>query len=104
MATRPFENADAPPHPFITNFYQPQLLKQAAAAEAESQSLGLQAGEAGRTSRSYILITVILACALFCGGTASKFESRAIRRAALGFGMAAFLFACERLWELPVQL
>jgi hypothetical protein len=104
MATRPFENPDAPPHPFVTNLYQPRLLIEAKAAEDESQRLWQQAGEAGRTGRSYVLITVLLASALFCGGTASRFEALWIRRTVLGLGLAAFLFALGRLVLLPVQI
>jgi hypothetical protein len=104
MATRPFENPNAPTHPFVTNFYQPRLLAEASLKEAEGQQLWQQAGEAGRTSRSYVLITVLLATALFCGGTASKFEAYWIRRAVLALGMAAFIFAAARLVLLPVQL
>jgi hypothetical protein len=104
MATRPFENPNAPPHPFVTNFYQPRLLTDSREAEAESQRLWQEGGQAGRTSRSYVLITVLLASALFCGGTASKFEQLWIRRCVLALGLAAFLFAAERLWLLPVQL
>jgi hypothetical protein len=104
MATRPFENSNAPPHPFVTNLYQPRLLIEARAAEDESQRFWQQAGEAGRTGRSYVLITVLLASALFCGGTASRFEAIWIRRTVLGLGLAAFLFALGRLVLLPVQL
>jgi hypothetical protein len=104
MATRPFENPNAPPHPFSTNFYQPRLLTQAHTAEDDSQHLAQQAGEAGRISRGYVLITVLLACALFCGGTASKFEKGWVRRAVLILGLAGFVFAVGRLCLLPAQL
>lgn len=104
MATRPFETANAPPHPFVTNFYRPRLLDEARLAEDESQRLWQQAGEAGRASRSYVLITVVLASALFCGGTAAKFEKPWIRRAVLALGLVAFVFAAGRLVLLPVQL
>src|SRR5262245_34402319 len=104
MATHPFENTNAPAHPFVTNFYRPTLLDQARLAETESQRLWQEAGEAGRTSRSYVLITVVLASALFCGGTAAKFEQPWIRRAVLALGLAAFLFAAGRLCLLPAQL
>jgi len=104
MATQPFENSNAPPHPFVTNLYQPRLLAEARMAEAESQLRAEDAGEAGRTGRSYVLLTVLLASALFCGGTASKFEKPWIRRATLAFGLAAFLFAAGRLLMLPTQL
>ena len=104
MATRPFENPNAPAHPFVTNLYQPRVLAEAGLAEAESQRLWQQAGEAGRTSRSYVLITVLLASALFCGGTASKFEALWIRRAVLALGLAAFVFATARVSLLPIQI
>jgi len=104
MATRPFENTNAPPHPFVTNLYQPRLLEEARLAEAESKRRWDQAGEAGRTSRSYVLMTVLLASALFCGGTASKFDQVWVRRGVMLLGLAAFVFAVQRLWLLPVQL
>jgi len=65
MATHPFENTNAPPHPFVTNLYKPRLLEEARLEEADVQRLWEKAGEAGRTSRSYVLITVLLAGALF---------------------------------------
>jgi hypothetical protein len=103
MATRPFENPQAPPHPFVTNLYQPRLLAEARKAEAESEQFWERAGESGRVSRAYVMITVLLACALFCGGTAAKFENHWVRRMVLALGLAAFVFALERLWLLPVQ-
>ena len=104
MATSPFENPNAPPHPFVTNLYQPRLLAEAALAEDESQRLWQQAGEAGRNGRSYVLVTVLLASALFCGGTASKFETPWMHRAVLALGLTAFIFAAIRLFLLPMRL
>jgi hypothetical protein len=103
MALKPFDDANAPPHPFVTNLYHPRLLTEAELAEAESQRLWLQGAQAGRTGRSYVLITVLLACALFCGGTAAKFEVLWIRRTVLALGLCAFLFAAQRLLLLPIQ-
>jgi hypothetical protein len=103
MAMRPFENPDAPPHPFVTNFYRPLLLTEARGAEAESKRFWQQAGEAGRVSRGYVLITVLLACSLFCGGTAPRFERLSIRRGVLGVGLVAFVIAATRLVVLPIQ-
>jgi hypothetical protein len=104
MATQPFENPHAPAHPFLTNFYQPHLLAEAKQEETESQRLWQKAGESGRTGRSYVLVTVLLASALFCGGTASRFDALWIRRSVLGLGLAAFIFAVQRLLLLPIQL
>jgi hypothetical protein len=103
MAAHPFENTNAPPHPFVPSLYQPVLLTEALEAEEESQRLWQQAGEAGRTSRSYVLITVLLASALFCGGTASRFEGVRSRRTVLALGLTAFVVAAERLIELPMR-
>ncbi len=104
LATQPFENPNAPPHPFTTNLYHPRLLAEAQSAEAEAQRLWQQSGEAGRTSRSYVLVTVLLACALFCGGTASKFDTPWVRRAVVVLGLVAFVFAAQRLSSLSIQL
>ncbi len=104
MATKPFENSNAPPHPFVTNLYQPRLLADARQEEEEGQRLWRQAGEAGRTSRSYVFVTVLLASVLFCGGTAAKFETPWIRRSVLVLGLAAFVFSAIRLLSQPIQL
>jgi len=104
MATHPFENPEAPPHPFVHNFYKPRLLEDASLAEAEGQQLWEKAGEAGRTSRSYVFVTVLLASVLFCAGTGSKFEKAWVRRSVLVLGLAALLFAAVRLLSLPARL
>ncbi|MCL4787185.1 MAG: hypothetical protein KJ070_10385 [Verrucomicrobia bacterium] len=104
LATNPFENTNAPPHPFVTNLYQPRLLEEARQAEDESEVFWQQAGEASRTSRSYVLLTVLLASALFCGGTAAKFDSLWGRRTVLALGLCAFLFAAGRMLSLQIQL
>jgi len=104
MATHPFENSNAPAHPFVPSLYHPRLLEEANEAEKQSQVLWQRAGEAARTSRSYVLITVLLASALFCGGTAAKFDSLGVRRGVLALGLAVFVFALGRLVLLPIQL
>lgn len=104
IATDPFVDPSAPPHPFVTNFYQPRLLESARVAETESLALWQQAGEAGRVGRSYVLITVLLACSLFSGGTAARFDAIWIRRTVLALGLSAFGFAAARLLLLPMQI
>jgi hypothetical protein len=88
----------------VTNFYRPRLQAEAARAEEESARLLQSAGEAGRVSRGYVLVTVVLASALFCGGTSSKFELPWIRRIVLLLGLGAFCFAAARLCLLPAQV
>jgi hypothetical protein len=98
MATRPFENPNAPP------LYKPRLLEQAGQKEAEGQRLWQEAGEAGRTSRSYVFVTVLLASALVCSGTASRFEALWVRRTVLVLGICTLVFAAVRLFSLPMRL
>jgi hypothetical protein len=104
MATKPFENEKAPPHPFVTNLFQPRTMVDARESEAESQRLWDQAGNAGRNSRGYVLVTVLLASALFCGGTAPRFNAPWIRHSVVILGLVVFLCAAMRLLTLPVQL
>jgi hypothetical protein len=104
LATKPLENPNAPAHPFATNLYQPSLLAQAASTEAEAQRLWKDGGDAGRTSRSYVLVTVLLATSLYCGGTATKFSTRHVRIAVLVLGLCMFCYAGMKLWLLPVQM
>ena len=103
IAMRPFENTNAPPHPFVTNLYKPRLIAESKVSEEKSQQLWQQAGEAGRTGRSYVLVTVLLASALFCGGTAAKFDTPWIHRSVVILGVGAFAFAAIRLLMLPVK-
>jgi hypothetical protein len=104
LAMHPFTNPNAPPHPFVTNLYQPQLLVQSRVDDEESQRLWQHAGEAGRNGRNYVLVTVSLAAALFFAATASKFQTGWIHQAVLLLGLFAFLFAAVRLFMLPIQL
>jgi hypothetical protein len=102
MATNPFENTNAPPHPFVAGLYKPKSLAEAGEAHAESQRLWERAGNAGRNGRNYVLTTVLLASALFCGGTASKFDTAWVRRTVLVVGLSAFSIAVANLVTLPV--
>jgi hypothetical protein len=104
IAMQPFKNSNAPPHPFVTNLYQPKLLLQSRDDEIQAEQFWQKAGEAGRNSRNYVLLTVSLAAALFFSGTASKFQTGWIHQAVLLLGLCAFLFAAIRLLSLPVQL
>src|SRR5436190_2962391 len=60
----PFQNTNAPAHPFVASLYKPKSLTDAEQADAESQRLWERAGEAGRSARGYVLVTVLLASAL----------------------------------------
>lgn len=101
MRARPFENPDAPPHPFVTNLYQNALLPQAASIDLESERLWYESGEAARAGHQYTLISVLLAAALFFGGTAPQFEMPRKRRMVLALGLLVLLVAIGMFANLP---
>ena len=93
LATRPFQNSDAPPNPFVMKEHV--LAKSAEPNEkaAEAVTFSQEALAANRTSENYVLITVILVTALFFAGIASRLSFRMgfiimlVAMAALGFGI-----------------
>jgi hypothetical protein len=87
--------------PFATNFYRAAWLAQAEAAEPESERLWYEAGEAGETSHQYTLISVLLATALFFGGTAPRFERPRKRCIVLALGLATLLTSLIMFVTLP---
>ena len=102
MALKPFENPDAPPHPFVPALYTPahqQEIRdaQAAAAQAEAQS-----NTTGHTAGTYLSNTVILATVLFFAGTVGKFTQRHVRWSSLTFAIVLFGYAMVRMLMLPV--
>jgi hypothetical protein len=102
MRTRPFENPDAPPHPFVTNIYQPPLMVEADRIDLESDHLWDEAENADKISRRYILTTVLLAAALFFGGTAPQLKTPRGRRAVLWLGLIVLFAAFATFFNLPV--
>ena len=103
MATRPFENASAAPHPFVTNFYRPRLLEEARQAEDESQRYFQQAGETGRVSRSYVLLTVVLASALQLQGQLEEQAQHSVAAQLLiGGGISVIALFC--IWLMAQRI
>jgi hypothetical protein len=78
-------------NPFATNLYKSPLRAQAEAAGPEGERLWYESGEAAETSHQYTLISVLLATALFFGGTAPRFERPKKRYIVLALGLAAMV-------------
>jgi hypothetical protein len=102
MSTRPFENSNASPHPFVTNIYQPPILADADRFDSESDRLWSLAEDADKVSRRYILTTVLLAAALFFGGTAPQLKTPRGRRAVLLLGLIVLFAAFGSFFNLPM--
>jgi len=102
MAEKPFENADADPHPFVPKLYEMPGAREAAAAVAESQDKIRQARDAGNLSGQFLANTVLFAAVLFFASASGKFEQRRVRLVAFIFATAVFIFAVVRTAMFPI--
>jgi len=102
LAEKPFENANADPHPFVPNLYELRGSGEAAEATSRAAESLQKARLAGNYSGQYLANTVLFAAVLFFAGTSGKFEQRRVRIPALVFGLAVFTFALVRTIMLPM--
>jgi hypothetical protein len=102
VAQRPFENANADPHPFVPRLYETQGTREAADATAKAAISQQEARNAGSVSGQYLANTVLFATVLFFASASGKFEQRRVRIVAFAFATAVFLFAVVRTATLPL--
>jgi hypothetical protein len=102
IALKPFENPEAPPHPFGPDFYTPRFAQEIRDHQAEAAKASQQARTTSQNAGNYLSNTVLLATVLFFAGTAGKFDQRHVRQPSLAFAIALFLFAAVRMLLLPV--
>lgn len=103
LATRPKQNPDAPLSPFEMPEYKQEQLAKAAVEEKLAADTFAIANEANDNSDRYVLVTVILASALFMCGISGKFRWRATNFALLLLGAMVLAAATRLLVTLPVQ-
>jgi hypothetical protein len=104
VATRPFENRDAPATPFAMSEYR-------LAATADAERLDQAADESAASipaniqhAANYVLGVVLFAVALFFGGMSTKLHTPALRRALLVLGSLLFVGAVAWIATFPVSL
>lgn len=102
LATKPFENPDAPRSPFVMKEYSTQLKEKAAAYEDLVEQKIKEASDANRNGDNYILLTVLFASVLFFAGICVKFQSRRVKAAMLIFGVIMFMITALVLISYPV--
>ena len=96
MAQNPFENPNAPAHPFIDSLYQARGSSEAAEASSNAQGKINEARKAGNTSGQYLANTVLFATVLFFANAAAKFAQDRVRLLSILFAVGVFLFAAVR--------
>jgi hypothetical protein len=104
LATKPFDNADAPLTPFKMEEYRPaskqeaERLDVASAASSEVLQRNLQ------RSANYVLAVVLFAVTLFFAGISTKLESRRLRVVLLSAGWLVFFGTVFWLTTFPVSM
>ena len=102
LAQKPFENAQAAAHPFVSELYELRGTREAAEA-SEKAAINLQESRnAGSVSGQYLANTVLFATVLFFASASAKFEQRRVRVTAFAFAIAVFTFAVVRTAMLPI--
>jgi len=102
LALRPFENPDAPPHPFVPGLYKSRFEDEIQDAQVGALRVAKDASAAGKHAGDYQGNTVVLATVLFFTGTAGKFDRRRVRHGSLIFAAALFAYAVVLIAKLPV--
>jgi len=101
LAQKPFENPQAPAHPFVPELYELRGSREASEASEKAASQLGESRKAGDISGNYLANTVLFATVLFFASAAGKFEQRRVRVVAFVFAAAVFLFAAVRMALLP---
>lgn len=101
LETKPFENPDAPPHPFVMTEYKKTFSEQAEEFATEQATKLQEAEQANMNSDNYVLMTVIYASILFIGGIFSRFSGKK-RLSLVVAGWAIFATATTFLISMPI--
>ena len=102
LETNPFENPDAPPHPFVMPEYQRKYAEEIKQFDELNKSKLDEAQQANLNSDNYVMLTVIYASVLFIGAVMDKFSSRKLRLIVLIMGFAIFSVTTAMLLTMPI--
>lgn len=98
----PFENPNAPPHPFVMPEYEQTFAKEAEDLAKQSEIKVQQAQQANQNSDNYVLLTVLYASVLFSGGIITRFSSKQLRMIIFAGSLITFSVATSMLVFLPI--
>lgn len=101
LATKPFENPDAPASPFDMPQYALQERMDADRWEQIAQDESAAADNTGAMSNRYLLFTIIYASVLFLAGISGKFKWPAIDLTVLVLGAVTLLVGIAIMIALP---
>lgn len=105
LDTNPFDNQDAPPHPFVMEEYKRTFAEQAEQMEQLAQSKRDEAQQANQNSDNYVLFTVIYASIIFLGSIATKFSSERVNQICVMIGAVLFVAVTASMLALmPIAM
>lgn len=102
LETNPFENPDAPPHPFVMQEYKKTFSEDAKKFADDATIKWKDAAQANKNSDNFMLLTVIYASVLFIGAILSKFSEIKLRTFLLILSGIIFAIATVSLFSLPL--
>ena len=102
LATDPWNNPEAPPHPFVLPEYRIEQDSIATAERRRSEESWALARQYDTHGDRYVLLTVVFASVLFFAGISEKFEHDRIRVGVLLMGTLLFAGAFGVMLSYPV--
>jgi hypothetical protein len=102
VGTDPFNDPNAPPGPLTMPQYSLALEAEADVLEAEATAKFDLGRAANQQSDDYVLLTVVLAAALFLAGVSSRFEWRSSRGAVVGLSAAFLVYGIVMIVRYPI--
>jgi len=105
LDTNPFDNPNAPPHPFVMKEYKRTFAEQAQQKLKIAESKMDEAQQANQNSDNYVLFTVIYASILFLGSITTKFSSIRLNQICFIIGVASFtVITVSLLVLMPIAM
>jgi Zn-dependent membrane protease YugP len=102
LKTEPFTNPSAPASPLVMAEYVSKELTEAQRYDEEAQQNAVASAAAGRTSNSFVLLTLLFATVLFLGSLANSLPSTALQNLVSIGALLVFATTLIRLLTLPV--
>ena len=101
LATKPFENPDAPPTPFAMPRVPAEIVGRGRASGADGGRRSELAKEANERADNYMLAVVLFASSLFFAGISTKLQTVRARTAILGLGCVLFVGTVIWVADVP---
>jgi hypothetical protein len=104
IATRPFENPNAPPSPFRMPEYRLAARADAERLDAEAELSSAQVRRNIQRGSNYVLCVVLFAVSLFFAGISTRTTAPGSRKVLLGIGCLLFVGTVAWIATFPVSV